>query len=87
MQRAIDSNNIALAQHLLQAVHTTAAYLLLDLWLEWLIVIVKQLLAVEGLQSAEYTLADAANSHGADNLALKIVLIPVYSSQLKISFQ
>lgn len=87
MQRAVDSDNIALAQHLLQAVHTTAANFLLDLWLEWLVVVVEQLLAVEGLQSAEHTLTDTADGHGTDNLALEIVLVPVSLGQLQTSLQ
>jgi hypothetical protein len=75
MQRAVDSNNITLCQHVLQVLDTTATDLLLDFRLEWLVIIVQQLLAVEGLQSTEHTLANTSHSYGADNLVLEVVLV------------
>jgi hypothetical protein len=72
---AVDGDNIALSQHLLEVLDTAAANLLLLLRRQGLVVEVKELLAVEGLETAEYTLTDAADSDGTDNLVLEIVLI------------
>lgn len=75
MQGAVDGDDIALGQHLLKAVDAAGADLLLDLGLEGLVVVVEQLLAVEGLEAAQDTLADAADSDGADDLVLEVVLV------------
>ena len=75
MQRAIDSNNITLAQHLLQTLHAPAPNLLLNLWLEWLIIVVQQLLAIKRLQPAQHSLTNASDRHSAYNLALEVILI------------
>lgn len=75
MERAVDGDNIALSQHLLEVLNTTAANLLLLLGGQRLVVEVEELLAVEGLETAEHTLTDTANSDGTDNLVLEIVLV------------
>lgn len=75
VQRAVDCDNVALGQHLFKIIHSSTANLFLDLRLQRLVVKVEQLFAVEGLQSAKYTLTDAAHSNSTDNLALKIVLV------------
>lgn len=75
MQRAVDGDNVTLCKHLLEVVDPAAANLLLLLRREWLVVEVEELLAVEWLQPAEYTLTDAADSDGADDLVLEIVLV------------
>lgn len=75
MERAVDGDDIALGKHLLEALDATAANLLLLLRGERLVVEVEQLLAVEGLETAEHTLTDAANSDGTDDLVLEIVLV------------
>jgi hypothetical protein len=75
VERAVDGDNIALCEHLLEAIDATAANLLLDLRAQGLVVEVEELLAVKGLETAEDTLTDAANSDGTDNLVLKIVLV------------
>lgn len=75
VERAVDSDNITLSQHLLEILNTSAADLLLYLGLEWLVVEVKELLAVERLKTAEHTLANTANGNGADDLALEVVLV------------
>lgn len=91
VQRAVDGDNIALLQHLFKAVNTTAANLLLFLLAQRLVVKVQQLLAVEGLEAAQDTLTDTADSDGTDDLVLKIVLllgdgsdIPVTASNLLV---
>jgi len=88
---AVDGDNIALSQHLLQAVNTSAANLLLLLGAEWLVVEVEELLAVEWLESSENTLTNTTNGNGTDDLALKIVLtlgdggnVPVTSLDLLV---
>lgn len=75
MQRAVDGDNVALSQHLLEVLNTAAANLLLLLGRQRLIVKVQQLLAVERLETAEHTLSDTSDSNGSDNLALEVVLV------------
>ena len=75
MERAVDGDNITLGQHLLEVLDATAANLLLLLRREGLVVEVEELLAVEGLETAEHTLTDTADSDGTDNLVLEIVLV------------
>lgn len=75
VQRAVDGDNITLCQHLLEAVDTAAANLLLNLGAEGLVVEVQKLLAVEGLETAQDTLSNTTNGDGTDDLVLKIVLV------------
>lgn len=75
VERAVDGDNIALGEHLLEVLDTTAADLLLLLSAERLVVEVEELLAVEGLQAAQDTLTDTADGDGADNLALEVELV------------
>lgn len=75
VQRAVDGDNVALGEHLLEGVDAAAANLGLDLGLEALVVKVQQLLASERLEAAQDTLTDAADGDGADNLALEVVLL------------
>lgn len=75
MQRAVDGDNIALSQHLLEVLDAAAANLSLLLGRQGLVVVVEQLLAVEGLETAQDTLANTANGNGTDNLALKVELV------------
>jgi len=85
VQWAIDCDNVALTQHLLKILNSSAANLLFDLWLQWLVVEVEQLFAVKWLQSSEYALSDTANSHCSDYLVLKIILILGHSSHVPVS--
>ena len=75
MEWAVNCDNVALRQHVLEIIDTSATNLLLDLWLQWLVIEVQKLLAVEGLETTEHTLADAANSDSADNLIFEVVLV------------
>lgn len=75
MQRAVDGDDVALCEHLLEVLDATAADLLLNLGLQGLVIEVQQLLAVEGLEAAQDTLTDAAYGDGADDLVLEIVLV------------
>ena len=75
VQRAVDRHHVALAQHLLQALHAPAADLLLLLQRQRLVVEVEQLLAVEGLEPAQHALADAAHGHRAHHLVLQVKLV------------
>lgn len=74
VERAVDGDNIALSQHLLQVLDTSAANLLLLLSAQWLVVEVEKFLAVEWLESSENTLTNTANGNGTDDLTLKVVL-------------
>lgn len=75
MQWAIDGDDIALSKHLLKILNPTATNLLLNLWLQWLVVVVEQLLAVEWLETTQDTLSDTADSDCANNLVFKIVRV------------
>jgi hypothetical protein len=75
VERAVDGDNVTLGEHLLECVDAAASNLLLLLLGQGLVVKVEKLLAVEGLEAAEDTLANAANSDGTDNLALEIELL------------
>ena len=75
VERAVDGDNVTLSEHLLEVLDTAAADLLLSLGGEWLVVVVEQLLAVEGLQTAQDTLTNTADGDGTDNLALEVVLV------------
>lgn len=75
VERAVDGDDVALGEHVLELVDPAAANLLLDLGLEWLVVKVEELLAVEGLETTEDALTDAADGHGTDDLALEIELV------------
>jgi len=93
VERAVDGDDIALGQHLFEVLDTSAANLLLNLWLQWLVIEVKELLALKGLESAEHTLTNTADSDSTDDLVLKIVLtlgdggnVPVTSLDLLVSW-
>jgi len=85
VERAVDGDNIALSQHLLEILNTSAANLLLHLGFEGLVIKVQQLLAVEGLETAEHTLTNTTNSHGTDDLAFKIVFVLGNSCNVPVS--
>ena len=75
MQGAVDGDNVALSKHVLKVLDTAAANFLLDLRGQRLVVVVEELLAVEGLETAENTLTDTANGDCTDGLALKVELV------------
>ncbi|KAL2290575.1 hypothetical protein FJTKL_15622 [Diaporthe vaccinii] len=75
VQWAVDGDNITLCQHLLEVLDATGANLLLLLRAQRLVIVVKQLLAVEGLEAAQDTLTDTANGDGTNDLALEIKLV------------
>lgn len=52
VERAVDGDDVALGQHLLEVGDAAAANLLLLLGREGLVVVVEQLLAVKGLEAA-----------------------------------
>ena len=75
VQGAVNGDNVTLGEHLLEIIDATAADLLLGLGGEGLVVVVQELLAVEGLEAAEDTLTDTADGDGTDDLVLKIELV------------
>jgi hypothetical protein len=75
VQRAVDGDDVTLLEHLLEVLDALAANLLLLLLAERLVVKVQELLAVKGLETTQDALADTADSDGADDLVLKIVLL------------
>lgn len=74
MQGAVDGDDVALAEHLLERVDAAAANLPLRRGRERLVVEVEHLLEVKGLEAAQDALADAADGDGADHLVLQVVL-------------
>jgi len=85
VERAVDGDNIALGQHLLEVLHTSAANLLLLLGRQRLVVKVEELLAVKRLETAEHTLSDAADSNRTDHLVLEIVLVLGHLSHVPLA--
>lgn len=75
MQRAVDSDDVTLGEHLLQVLDTSATNLLLLFGRQGLVVVVEELLAVEGLETAQDTLTDTADSDSTHDLALEIELV------------
>jgi hypothetical protein len=75
VQRAVNSNNITLCQHLLQVLNTSASNLLLNLWLKWLVIEVQELLAVESLETSQDTLTDSSDGNGTDDLAFQVEFV------------
>lgn len=75
VQRAVDGDDVALGEHLLEVLDSPAANLLLLLRAQGLVVEVQQLLAVEGLEPPQDALADASDGDGADDLVLQVVLV------------
>lgn len=75
VQGAVNGDNIALGEHLLERVDAATANLLFHLGLQWLVVVVEQLLAAKRLETSQHTLTNATDCHGTHDLALEIVLI------------
>lgn len=75
VQRAVDGDDVALGEHLLEGVDAAAANLGLDLGLEALVVKVQQLLAAKGLEAAQDTLTNTADGDSTNDLALEVVLL------------
>lgn len=75
VQGAVNGDNVTLGEHLLEIVDATATDLLLGLGGEGLVIVVEELLAVEGLETAEDTLTDTADSDGTDDLTLEVELV------------
>lgn len=75
VERAVDSDDVALGEHLLEVLDAAAANLLLLLRRQGLVVVVEELLAVESFQTAEDMLSDTADGDGTDDLVLEIVLV------------
>lgn len=85
VQRAVDGNHITLSEHFLETVNATAANLLLYLRLQRLVVVVKELLAVEGLKTTQDTFTDTADGNGSDNLVLQVVFVLGNRSNVPVS--
>ena len=85
MQGAVNGDDVALSKHLLEVLDAAAADLLLDLGLERLVVVVEQLLAVEGLKAAQDTLTNATDGNGADHLVLQVVLVLGYRRDVPVT--
>lgn len=85
MERAVDGDNVALCQHLLEILDTSASNLLLHLRLEGLVVKVQQLLAVEWFETSENALTNTTDGNGSDDLALKVELVLGHSGNVPVS--
>lgn len=85
VQRAVDGDNITNLQHLLQAVHTSASNLLLNLGCQRLVIKVQQLLALECLQSPQHTLTNTSHSNSSNDLVLEIILVLCDGSDVPVT--
>jgi hypothetical protein len=85
VERAVNGDNVTLGEHLLEVIDAAAANLLLGLGGEGLVIVVKELLAVEGLETAEDTLTDTADSDGTDDLALEVELVLGHGSNIPVT--
>jgi hypothetical protein len=72
VKRAVDGDNVALGEHLLEALNSAAANFLLGLSVEGLIVKVEEFLGVEGYETSQDTFTDTADTDGSDDLAFDI---------------
>ena len=75
VQRAVDGDDVALRDELLEVLDAARTDLLLGLLGEASVVVVEELLAVEGLEALEDAEADASSTDGANDLALKVVRV------------
>lgn len=75
VQGTVDGDDVTLSKHVLEVLDTAAANFLLDLGGQRLVVVVEELLAVEGLETAEDTLTDTANGNSTDGLTLEVELV------------
>ena len=85
MKRAVDGDDITLGEHFLESVNATAANLLLNLGPQGLVVVVEELLAVEGLETTQDTFTDTANGNGSDNLVLQVIFVLGHSGDIPVS--
>jgi len=72
VKRAVDGNDIALRDKLLEVLDAAGIHSLGSGSGEGSIVVVEELLGVEGLEALENAVADTTSTDGADNLALEI---------------
>ena len=85
VERAVDSNNVTLGNHVGKVLDTAAANFLLGLGAQSLVVVVEELLAVEGLQTAKDTLANTANTDSSHYLVLKVEFVLGHSSNIPLT--
>ena len=72
VKRRVNSQDIALGDKVLEVCDAACAELLLALGQERVVVVVEELLAVEGLETLKDAVADAARANRADDLALEL---------------
>lgn len=75
VERRIDGDYITARHKVLEVLDTLATNLLLGSIIKLVVVIVQQLLAVEGLEALQDTTANAANTKRTDHLVLDIVRV------------
>lgn len=75
VERSVDGQDVKLAKELLEVFNAAGADRLLSLLGHGLVIVVEELLAVERLQALEDSVANAASTKGADDLALQIVRV------------
>ena len=85
MQRAIDGDHIALAQHLLQTLHPPTPDFLLLLGAQGLVIEVQELFAVERLESPQHTLANPPDSYRPHDFALEVIFILCRGSNVPLA--
>lgn len=84
VQWAVDGDDVALGQHLLQTVDAATPNLLLLLLAQGLVIKVQQLLAIKRPQSPQDSLSNSANGNGTNDLVLKIILVLGHGSDVPV---
>lgn len=68
VEGAVDGDDVTLGEELVKVLDSSAANLLFNLGPKRLVIKVEELLAVEGLETSENTLSNAADGNSADHL-------------------
>ena len=85
MKRAVNCDNVALSEHVLEILKSAATNFLLGLSGKGLIVKVKEFFAVEGYETSQDTFADAADTNGSDDFTFDIEGVLGDSGDIPIS--
>ena len=72
MKWSVDSDHVALRNEFLEVLYPTSVHSLLCVRLERVVVVVQELFAVEGLETLENAVTNAAGTNGTNDLTLQI---------------
>lgn len=72
VQRAVDSDDISLSEHLLEVLNSSATNFLGSLFGKGLVIEVEEFLTVERYETSQDTFTDTSDTNGSNDLALNI---------------